>query len=181
MLRCSVVILVVLVTAVAQPFTRCALSQEREHAAQEHAHADADADHMHEFEGPPRQLSMLSWIFMALGWRYTLALPLAGLAAFILALMIVIRGGTYSGSALLFVVPIPLLVGMFGLFDGMFASFSVLAFAESSPKPWEVAAGFSTALVAPFVGMIFMTPAYLVATGGLFMRTLAGDRETKKA
>lgn len=180
MLRCSVVILVAFVTAVALPFTRCALSQEREHAAQEHAHADADADHMHEFEEPPRQQSMLGWTFRALGWTYTLALPLAGLIAFVLALIIVIRGGSYAGSALLFVVPIPLLVGLLGFLDGLIRGYQMLATPNSAPKPWEMAEAVSTSLVTPLVSMLLMAPAYLVAAGGLFLRTLMGDRVTTK-
>jgi len=87
---------------------------------EDHAHAHAHDEEMshgeYDYEAPPRrQESMLMWTFNALGWRYTLALrwPAAGL---VLALAIVLRGGPNAGPALLFVVPIPLLVGVLGFF-----------------------------------------------------------------
>lgn len=165
---------------------------ERRVVAQDHdphEHAHDEAGHMHDEDqaqaevddewSPPRQ-SMLMWTFRSLGWRYSLALPLAGLVAFALALILVIRGGSNAGSALLFVVPIPLLVGMFGFLDGMIAGFQVIATPGHAPRPWELAEGISTALLTPVVGMLLMAPAYLVAMGGLFIRTITEPRPPRK-
>jgi hypothetical protein len=129
----------------------------------------------------PRRISMLSWTFRALGWTYTLALSLAGLIAFALALIIVIRGGSYAGSALVFVVPIPLLVGLLGFLDGLISGYQMLATPNSAPRPWEMAEAVSTSLVTPLVGMLLMAPAYLVATGGLIFRALMGEPKVAKA
>jgi len=147
-------------------------------AQDEPAHAH-DAGFAHEYEEMPRQQSMLMWTFNSLGWRYTLTLPLAGLVSFVLALILVIRGGPYAGPALLLVVLIPLLVGVLGFFDGMIVSFNVMATSQTAPKPSEIADGISTSLVTPAVGMFLMAPAYLVAMGGLIVRALAGERQAQ--
>jgi hypothetical protein len=129
----------------------------------------------------PRQESMLSWTYHALGLTYALVLPLAGFIAFVLALILVIRGGNYAGSALLLVVPIPLLIGLFGFLDGLISGYQMLATPNSVARPWELAAAMSTALMTPLVGMLLMAPAYLVAMVGLFIRTMVGERQTPKA
>jgi len=60
-------------------------------------------------------------------------------------------------------------------------SFQVIAVAETSPKPSQIAYGISTALVTPHsFGMLLMAPAYLVAMGGLFLRTMAGEKPAAK-
>jgi hypothetical protein len=148
-------------------------------AQDEHGHG-MSAEHQEYAHEAPRQQSMLLYTFNAIGWRYTLALPLAGLLAFVLALIVVLRGGPSAGPALLFIVPIPLLVGVMGFFDGMVMSFNVIALSEAAPKPNQIADGIATSLVTPIIGMLLMAPAYFVAMGGLFLRTLAGEREPKQ-
>jgi hypothetical protein len=167
MFRC-IVIALVLGSILSLP--QAAVAQDGH--AQTHDEAFAN-----EHEAMPRQQqSMLMWTFNSLGWKYTLALPLAGLVSFVLALILVIRGGPYAVPALLLVVPIPLLIGAVGFFDGMIMSFQVIAMSQIAPKPSEWAEGISTSLVTPVVGMFLMAPAYLVAAGGLIVRTFSGER-----
>ena len=154
-------------------------------SAQDHDHAEMDlheSDHLHEnYEAAsPRQQSMLMWIFSSLGWRYTLALPLAGLVSFALAVVLVARGGRYAGAALMFAVPLPFIVGMFGAIEGMTTTLNFLAASETAPKPSDVAYGISMALVTPMIGLLLMGPAYLVAMIGLFIRAMAGDGTAKR-
>ena len=172
--------------ATLKPITLCgfllaALLSASQAAAQDsysddndHGHAmAAEEDYEH---AAPRQQSMLMWTFNALGWRYTLALPLAGLVCFVLALLIVVRGGSYAGPALLFVVPIPALIGLLGVVDGIVMVTTVFAGSSVAPKPNEVLEGLGTSVVTLLVGLLVMAPAYLVATMGLFIRTLMGDK-----
>jgi hypothetical protein len=129
----------------------------------------------------PAPHSKLSWFFSALGLQYSLLLPLAALVAFILTLLLVIRGrGPLASAALMFAVSLPLLVGVYGFFDGMIAGFIIIAQSVVSPKPSEYAQGISTALVTPLVGMFLMAPSFLVALFGSFIRAMihprSGDR-----
>jgi biopolymer transport protein ExbB len=51
------------------------------------------------------------------------------------------------------------MVGLFGTVDGMIRSFSVIADSNTTPKPSELAAGISTALVTTIVGLAIAIPA----------------------
>ena len=125
-----------------------------------------------EFE-PRRQESYLMWLVRSLGLRFTVLLPLAGLVSFALTGVLVVAGkGKSNGTAIAFVVGIPFLVGIFGMLDGFMASFIVIASAPTSPKPSEIADGISSAIVTPFIGMLLMAPSYMLATIGLFIRSL---------
>jgi len=53
------------------------------------------------------------------------------------------------------------MVGLLGTVDGMIRSFQVIAVPGSNPKPWELAAGISTALVTTLVGLLLAIPAIL--------------------
>jgi hypothetical protein len=128
-----------------------------------------------EFAEPVRQ-SYLMWFFSALGWRYTLLLPLAGLLAFVLTLLVVTRGkGAAQVGALLFIVPLPVLVGIYGVVEGLIASYQVIAMTSISPKPSAIAEGVSMSLVTIMVGMVLATPSYLLAVAGLIVRSLTRD------
>ena len=74
----------------------------------------------------------------------------------------------------------PLLVGIFAAIQGGIASYTVIATGAAPPKPSEVAAGISTALVAPLVAMVFMVPGYVTATLGAFIRSLVTKTETSQ-
>jgi biopolymer transport protein ExbB len=51
------------------------------------------------------------------------------------------------------------MVGLFGTVDGMIRSFIVIANTNTTPKPAELAAGISTALVTTIVGLAIAIPA----------------------
>ena len=126
----------------------------------------------------PTQPSFLSWMIMALGFPYVVLLPLAGLLCFLLAGFVVLRGkGPMAAAALILIVHVPLLIGIFAAIQGGIASYTVIAMSESSPKPSEVAAGISTALVAPLVGMLLTVPGYATAAIGAFIRSLQNNAE----
>lgn len=124
-------------------------------------------------DSEPVRQSFLSWMFSALGLPYVILLPLAGLVCILLVLAVVVRGkGPMAAAALVLVVPIPLLIGVFAAIQGGMASYAVIATSATAPKPSEIAAGISTALVAPLVGMLLMVPGYAIATFGAFIRSL---------
>ncbi|GAA5504883.1 hypothetical protein [Novipirellula caenicola] len=139
----------------------------------------------------PVQQSLLRWMFASLGLPYAILLPLAGIVCFLFALIIVVRGkGPMAAAALILVVHVPLLIGVFAAIQGAIASYTVIAMSPATPKPSEVAAGISTALVAPLVGMLLMVPGYMTAVLGAFIRSMTakaeataltrqGDRETR--
>ena len=123
--------------------------------------------------------SLLAWFWTALGPMYLGLLPLAGLISFVLALVIVLRGrGGMSSTALLLVVPLPFLVGIFGAIHGLISSYSVIAAGGSTVKAAEVASGISLSLVAPLLGMLLMAPSYIVALVGSLVRSFAPPDRT---
>jgi hypothetical protein len=127
------------------------------------------------------QQSYLAWMFAALG-PYALLLPLAGLLCFLLALVIVVRGkGPMAAASLILIVHVPLLIGVFAAIQGGIASYMVIAASATTPKPSEVAAGISTALFAPLVGMMLMVPGYATAAIGAFIRSLAADADPDRS
>ncbi len=132
-------------------------------------------------EAEPVRQSLLSWALTALGFPYVFLLPLAGLLCFLLVLIVVLRGkGPMAAASLILIVPLPLLIGVFAAIQGGIASYTVIATSAATPKPSDVAAGISTALFAPLVGMIFMVPGYATAALGAFIRGLAAKTETSK-
>ena len=125
--------------------------------------------------------SLLSWMFTALGLPYVLLLPLAGLMCFLFALIVVLRGkGPMAAAALILIVHVPLFIGVFAAIQGAIASYTVIAMSAATPKPSEVAAGISTALVAPLVGMLLMVPGYATAAIGAFIRSFGASTEETK-
>lgn len=121
----------------------------------------------------PAPQSYVSWVISALGLPYLCLLLLAGTLCFLFALAVVVRGrGPMAASALVLIVPIPLLIGIFIAIQGAIAAYQVIAASPVAPKPSEVAAGNSAALVAPMVGMLMMIPSYLVAATGAFVRSM---------
>jgi hypothetical protein len=125
-----------------------------------------------------QEQSMLGWVFQSLGIIYTLMLLLVTGISFTVTLILVIRGrGPLCGAALLLIVPMPFLVGIFGALDGAIRSHMVIAASTVAPNPAEVAAGTSTALVTPLVGLFLMAPSYLLASGGMFLRAMIAKPE----
>jgi len=53
------------------------------------------------------------------------------------------------------------MVGLLGTVDGMVRAFMVIATSDTTPKPAELAAGISTALITTLVGLVIAIPAIL--------------------
>ncbi|WP_084426347.1 hypothetical protein [Roseimaritima ulvae] len=126
----------------------------------------------------PDQQSAAMWILSSLGWIYLILLPLAALAAFLLSLLIVIRGrGPLAAAALLLVVLAPMLIGLFAGIQGIVNVYRVIAVAGGQPLRFSLASGVSTALVAPLVAMLLSVPAYATAALGALVRCLKAPAE----
>ena len=75
---------------------------------------------------------------------------------------------------MLLLVPLPLLLGLFGALKASIASFSVIAMSDVGLKPSEVAGGVSEMLVIPMFGLLLMGPSYVTALIGLMVRSFQG-------
>ena len=122
-----------------------------------------------------QERSFLGWMIEALG-PYGLLIPLAGLATFALACIVVAkakRPGTIGAFAV--VAAAPFLIGLFGMAQGMLTSLSVIAVSQVAPKPSEVSGGIATALFSLQVGMLVAFPAYAVCCLGILVRTFTSE------
>ena len=129
-------------------------------------------------EFQPVRESYLHFVFTALGIKYSVLLSGAALVAFALTLVVLLRGkGPMAGAALFFIVPMPLLIGLYGGIDGLISTYTIIAATSVQPKPSELAYGISLSLVAPMMGMLLMVPAYLLAMIGLIIRSLSATFE----
>jgi hypothetical protein len=125
----------------------------------------------------PVRMSYLEFLFQSLGYRYALLLPAAAALAFVVVLILLLRGrGPAMVGAMLFVVPLPIFVGILGVVDGMLASFHVVAMSNTAPKPAEYAQGISMSLVSLWVGLLLAVPSFLLAAIGLIGQALAAGR-----
>lgn len=82
-----------------------------------------------------------------------------------------------AAAALIFIVPMPFVIGIYGAIEGQIAVYQVIAATAVQPKPSELAEGTSMALATPMVGMLLMVPAYVLATVGLIVRSLMAGSE----
>jgi hypothetical protein len=122
---------------------------------------------------PPESHSLLSWLFMALGWRYSLLLPLAAVIGFVTVMLIVVRGrGPAMAGAVLLIAPLPLLVGIVGMAEGILSIQLVISGTGTDPKPSALAEGISMSFVSVWIGLFLSIPSYLVAAIGLAIRSL---------
>jgi hypothetical protein len=120
-------------------------------------------------------------IFNALGWRYAMLLPLSALVSFALILILVLRGkGSAVPAALMLLVPLPIIVGVFGVVDGLMASFQVIARSNAAPTHAMYAQGIYMSLTTFLVGLLLAVPGYLLAVAVTFVRSLLGDSRVGK-
>jgi hypothetical protein len=112
----------------------------------------------------------------ALGFKYAILLPVSALVVFVLTLIVVVRGkGPMATAALLLIVPVPFLIGVFAAIEGGLRSFRVMATLDTDPPLGIVAAAVSTVLVAPMVGMSLMVPSHILAIVGSLVRSFSAD------
>lgn len=122
--------------------------------------------------------SLLSWAISALGPLYLVLLPLSAVVSFVLILVLLFRGrGAMAVGSILLLVHVPLMIGIFAAVQGMVSVYSVIGMSGTTPKPSELAAGYSVALFAPLVSMLLMIPSYLAASIGTFLRAVFGGRD----
>lgn len=132
-----------------------------QHAAMEDAHVSRASE------------SYAMWVVRSMGTIGVLTLG-AGALCFVVTLLVVIRGrGPFACAALVLLVPIPFLIGLYGMGSSLIASFQVVSYAEVSPKASEIFAGLTESLVNPMLGLVVMVPSYLVATLGSIIRSFA--------
>jgi len=121
--------------------------------------------------------SPLVWFLESLGFG-GLMVAAAGLAAFLLTLFVVFRGkGSAVGPALLLIVPLPVLVSVFSVLQGMTASFAVAMHSDAQIKASEITAAISALLVRPIFGLLAMAPSYVLALLFLVYRSGKSDSE----
>ncbi len=127
-------------------------------------------------EEPVQAQSFLGWMIESLGPFYALAIPLAGVVAFVvtcIAVGKVKRPGSVAAYAVIAAAPV--LLGLFGTVSGALQSLAVVANASVAPKPSEVSGGIATALFTLLVGMMAAFPAYAVCCLGILVRTFRGE------
>ena len=144
--------------------------------AAEHGDALAgnDTEFAHvEYRVEHRQEAFLGWMIRSTG-LIGMLVPVAGFFAFVLALIVVLRGqGPFAIATLVLVVPIPFLLGLLGAVYGMILSLQVIATSSVAPKPSELSDGIATALFTPLLGLVCMAPGYLVAVLGACARSFS--------
>ena len=124
---------------------------------------------------PLQHKSRIMWMLETLG-IFGLLMVVAGVVAFALSLLIVTRGrGALAGAALVFIVPMPLMVALFAVFRSAISMFSVVAMSDVQLKASEVAGGIAECLFTPIVGLVVTIPAYMVAMIGLIVRSLRDE------
>lgn len=165
----------------AHPHDRAAHSHDRmvdlSHSNEaSHDEMDRAIEAGEEFSVDAPSENFIVWFIGALGWKYAFLLPASGLLSFVLTAVLVIAGkGRTTGPALVFIVAMPLMIGLFGMFDGMLASFMVIGRSTAAIKPSINAQGMSVAISTPLLGLLLMVPSYLLATAGLTIRALKND------
>ena len=122
---------------------------------------------------PEAGRSVAAFYYYALGLKYAFALPFLGLIGFILTAIVTSTARrTAVGATVLFTVAIPIFIGGFATVDGLIESFMVIAASTTSPKPSELSQGMQMSLVSLWVGLWLSVPSYLLAAGGMVVRSL---------
>jgi hypothetical protein len=111
----------------------------------------------------------LRWLFTQLGLKYSILLPVSGVLCFVLVLAIVLRSkGPMAAVALVLVVHVPLLIGLYATIEGIIETCTVIH--GVAPSSAELASGIGTSLAAAKVAILLMVPAYSAAAIGAFLR-----------
>jgi hypothetical protein len=122
--------------------------------------------------------SLISWAVSGLGPLYLVLLPLSAIVSFVLVLVLLFRGrGAMAVASILLLVHAPLMIGIFAAVQGLVSVYSIIGMSGATPKPAELAAGYSVALFAPVVSMLLMIPSYVAATIGTFIRAVFGGTQ----
>jgi hypothetical protein len=130
----------------------------------------------------PVQQSFLSWMLTAVGFKYATLLAISALVSFVLTLIAVVRGkGPMAGVALVLIIPLPLLIGVFAAIEGGISGFQLIAMRGVEPAPGQVAELVSTLFAAPMAGMALMAPSYILAICVSLVRSISSDPKGSSA
>ncbi|MCM2375263.1 hypothetical protein [Aporhodopirellula aestuarii] len=122
--------------------------------------------------------SLMGWAISALGPLYLVLLPLSAVVSFILVIVLLFRGrGAMAVASILLLVHAPLMIGIFAAVQGLVNVYAIIGMSGATPKPAELASGYSVALFAPVVAMLLMIPSYLAACIGTFLRAVCGGND----
>ena len=129
-----------------------------------------------EVADPVMQQSLLMWYVSALGFKYALLLPVAGLFSLLATLLIVIRGrGPFVAGGLMLAVAAPIFIGLMGTVEGAVSAYRIIAMSSITPKPAEMAEGMSMALATLQVGVFLAIPSFALAALGSLVRSLTAS------
>jgi hypothetical protein len=129
----------------------------------------------------PVPQSFFDFYYQAIGLKYLLMFAIFAPVGIATTVMATIFGrGVALGATLLFAVGIPIFIGMLGTFDGLIASYQVIAASTVYPKPGEIAQGMSMSLATLWVGMFLALPSYFLAAIGMAVRALKGEKTPGK-
>jgi hypothetical protein len=121
------------------------------------------------------QPSLIQLIVHALGPKYLVLLPLAAIIGNVLIVMAIVRWrGAASVALLMLAVPMPIITGFVGFYDGMISSMQVIAMSTTQPKPSELAEGQSTAMYSMLVGLWLSVPGFITAVIGSIVHWARG-------
>jgi hypothetical protein len=118
-----------------------------------------------------RPTSLIGMLISALG-GYALLIPATALLAFLLVLVLVLKGRQpYAGFAIMLIVPLPLIVSLLGAMHRAILDFSTLA-ASHDPHPNGIWRGLLLASLFPLLGLFVMAPACVIVSVGGLIRSL---------
>ncbi len=120
------------------------------------------------------------WMLDALGLYYCLLLVLAGVCGFVMTLLMVRRcKGDKPSIGILLCIGLPLLVGLQATVSGMIKGMiSIATHATGESNQEDMARVIAISLFPLLLGILLMIPGYLVATIGLFRRSIWEESET---
>lgn len=120
--------------------------------------------------------SYVQFYFDLLGLTVALVLPLSGLVAFVLTLLLVNRGkGISVGPALILIVPLPMYIGLFAALNILLGILPPIPKLNYEPRLGELAFTYWAAEYAIRAGMLWSIPAYLTAVIGTTVRSFRGS------
>jgi hypothetical protein len=129
----------------------------------------------------PYEQSQLEFIYHSLGFLYCVLLPLSALVSFILVVVAVARWrGAASVAVLMFAAPMPVYLGLYATVSGLLASYQVIMYTTTQPRPSEMAQGIGMSLVSFWIGMFLSVPGFFVALIGSLVRLILAPTSDSK-
>lgn len=127
---------------------------------------------------PQSQIAICEWF----PWYYTLLPPLGVIVSFLLTLVVVARGrGAMAGVALLLLVALPVLIGVFLGLDSLSLNLRVISTSPTQPRPSAIAKMALDAIGHVRLGMLLMVPSLVVAIAGSLVRSFSRNPDRLQA